>query len=615
MNYHDSGVHGFNDDDAEYRDHAPTSPRNQSSFANQPRPLSEYSGATATGTFSKSNTSSSSSLHRSRSLESTTQVLPSNAIPVPVKDAVGDGAKEPCCNIDRALRAMPFSAFCPNITTGATTNTNGDGRSSLSGSRPSTSQQNWSAASLNAAAKRPPIIRASGIPPTAPPVIQIADAKKVSEFGSSYISYVIQTDLTEPYVFNLETQHRYSDFEGLRKLLQKVYPTIVVPPIPEKHSVAAYATKPGKAKEDPSIIEKRKRLLQSFLNRVAAHPILGKEHVFHQFLQPNVTWIDNLASSGMAHHLRKKDSTGSLIGERASLRQPDAGYAASEDFTSRFAAHISHTLKVHKRIVKHYQEMSSTYSELGSVYNGWSLSETQLSEAIEKVGQAVDSTVSATTALAGTLEERFSEPLGEYSQFSKTIEKVLLNRHRRHAAFEHLTDSLQSKHQNLVTLERSEQEAQRLTAAIGAEGGSSAASISNTSQHTNSSNNNNSNNNNNTSSSSGTTRTSSSGPRAPGLMAAINSIIDNDPELTRRNNISKTKDKIISLEDQLQSALTDLKDANVMVQKDLDLFQERKIADLRNMMLAYALSQREYHRRGVSAWEEAKSEVEKVSAS
>lgn len=39
------------------------------------------------------------------------------------------------------------------------------------------------------------------------------------------------------------------------------------------------------------MVEKRKRMLQSFLVRVAKHPTLGRDHVFHQFLEDGVVWV------------------------------------------------------------------------------------------------------------------------------------------------------------------------------------------------------------------------------------------------------------------------------------------------------------------------------------
>lgn len=39
------------------------------------------------------------------------------------------------------------------------------------------------------------------------------------------------------------------------------------------------------------MVEKRKRMLQTFLNRVAKHPILGHDHVFHRFLEAGTAWV------------------------------------------------------------------------------------------------------------------------------------------------------------------------------------------------------------------------------------------------------------------------------------------------------------------------------------
>jgi sorting nexin-4 len=39
------------------------------------------------------------------------------------------------------------------------------------------------------------------------------------------------------------------------------------------------------------MISRRKRMLQAFLNRIARHPILSNEHVFHRFLDSEVSWV------------------------------------------------------------------------------------------------------------------------------------------------------------------------------------------------------------------------------------------------------------------------------------------------------------------------------------
>ena len=81
---------------------------------------------------------------------------------------------------------------------------------------------------------------------------------------------------------------RYSDFESLRFVLGRLYPTLIIPPIPSKHSIGEYA---NKTKEDTIIVNRRKRTLQDFLSRVAKHPILGNDQFFHKFLSPDISWV------------------------------------------------------------------------------------------------------------------------------------------------------------------------------------------------------------------------------------------------------------------------------------------------------------------------------------
>jgi hypothetical protein len=93
---------------------------------------------------------------------------------------------------------------------------------------------------------------------------------------------------------NAEARHRYSEFESLRLNLTKLYPTLIIPPIPSKQTISDYAIKQAKAREDVTLIARRKRMLQTFLNRIARHPILSNEHVFHRFLQGEVSWVCTL---------------------------------------------------------------------------------------------------------------------------------------------------------------------------------------------------------------------------------------------------------------------------------------------------------------------------------
>ena len=89
----------------------------------------------------------------------------------------------------------------------------------------------------------------------------------------------------------LQVKRRYSEFATLRETLVRLHPTLIIPPIPEKHTMADYAAKPTKAKEDVGIIELRKRMLAVFLNRCRRMREVREDGVWWRFLDPNASWV------------------------------------------------------------------------------------------------------------------------------------------------------------------------------------------------------------------------------------------------------------------------------------------------------------------------------------
>ena len=77
-------------------------------------------------------------------------------------------------------------------------------------------------------------------------------------FGKNYVLYEVHT---EP--FNWVVTRRYSDFDTLRKLISKQFPSIFVPPLPTKK-----ITKVGNKRFDPNFITRRMKLLNTFIENI-----------------------------------------------------------------------------------------------------------------------------------------------------------------------------------------------------------------------------------------------------------------------------------------------------------------------------------------------------------
>ncbi|KAG6868415.1 hypothetical protein C0993_003359 [Termitomyces sp. T159_Od127] len=456
-----------------------------------------------------------------------------------------------------------------------------------------------------------------------------------------------------------QAHHRYSEFESLRVHLAKLYPTLIIPPIPDKQTLGDYAAKQTKAKEDAAMIAKRKRMLQTFLNRIARHPILSNEHVFHRFLDGEVSWTEVLNSPPLSllpknvlkapsHNPTDQNASPAyavLPNPSAAhpLRHPDQRFADSEAFTNKFANHVSGPMeKVTRRVIKRWSEYAQDHADLGAALNGFSLNERDaLAAAIEKTGQASDATYMSTSKLLQELEYHWAEPLHEYSQFASIIKKLLAYRHQKHVQYEMTQDGLENKREQLEDLEKSEREARRLDEALGRrrasinEGQSSKNSVEGEEEN---------HEGDDAQSSPVSSLPPHPGPnparrrsRAPGmaflnaLSYTLHGMMDVDPETARRNSITKTRENISQLEDALHLAAQDLKYSSSTIQADLDRFQRQKVADLREMAINMARSHRDWCKKvwgpykyfylvnertqpsqNLDAWEEAKKEIAKI---
>ncbi|ODH15373.1 sorting nexin-41 [Paracoccidioides brasiliensis] len=509
--------------------------------------------------------------------------------------------------------------------------------------------------------------------------ILITDAGKNHESGGSFIVYTIRTG-------DLEVRRRYSEFSSLRATLINLHPTLIIPPIPEKHTMADYAAKPTKAKEDTSIIDLRKRMLAVFLNRCRRMKEIREDGVWWRFLDPNASWNEVLhshpassvpknnlkappldpANPQPAHAWLPVPSSSAKLKFSAAMSPPSLDNATSSgpgngSFLSRFPP-TSRNLseedldpyfvnyevstrelelllqgnieKVNRRTLTHLSSLSADLMELGARYNGFSLSEPSatVAAAIERIGQAADTSYIETEELSATLGATFAEPMRESAQFAGVVRNVLRYRILKRIQQEMTRDELSKKRALLDSLERSELEAKRIEQYLNRTGSSTTPATFKRSL-----------------SDSSAPSTPESGP-AEGARAspaedtasidsdfpsgggdspqpsasqglpqrtaepptatppshrktssgnfvtnkifgrishAVHGFVDVDPERTRRDQIGKTKEILLQLEQALEVSEKDVKDASSGVLQDLKRFQKEKENDLRRYMLTF----------------------------
>ena len=238
--------------------------------------------------------------------------------------------------------------------------------------------------------------------------------------------------------------------------------------------------------------------------------------------------------------------------------------------------------RVNRRTLSHLTSLSTDMAELGARYNAFSLSEQSptVAAAIERIGQAVDSSYIATEELSSTLGAIFAEPMRESAQFAGVVRSVLRFRILKRVQEEMTKDELAKKRGLLETLERSESESKRIEQYLSSTGAPSAPSRSASSSSAR-----NSSDINRTRRDPSLDETasidsdfppthadipssppsgSSDDPSSPGVKKsqgggfvtnkifgrishAVHGIVDVDPERTRRDQIGKTRESLVQV--------------------------------------------------------------------
>lgn len=123
-----------------------------------------------------------------------------------------------------------------------------------------------------------------------PPKIEVSDPQRKSTgglFGIGAVSFLLFKITT--FDFKWEVRRRYSDFQWLRAVICKFYPTYVVPPIPKKNA----------KKRTQRDLEKRMRILTYFLNDIALIPEIFQSKYVTGFLNmTNESQFEDLKKEG-----------------------------------------------------------------------------------------------------------------------------------------------------------------------------------------------------------------------------------------------------------------------------------------------------------------------------
>ncbi|KAG7093670.1 hypothetical protein E1B28_007329 [Marasmius oreades] len=141
-------------------------------------------------------------------------------------------------------------------------------------------------------------------------VITVDDPQKVGDPIRSFTMYTVHTRTTSPLFQKsaFSVLRRYSDFLWLYETLSNNNPGVVVPPVPEKNPFGRF---------DDHFVKQRRFALEKCIQKIANHPVLGKDPDLKLFLESDTFSLD------IKH--RKAEIANERGGLMASIGQTIAG--------------------------------------------------------------------------------------------------------------------------------------------------------------------------------------------------------------------------------------------------------------------------------------------------
>lgn len=520
--------------------------------------------------------------------------------------------------------------------------------------------------------------------------VQISEAGKSNEGMTNslkkYIVYTIKLLKLDDNKEEIQTRRRYSDFESLRDILNRIFPLVVIPPIPPKNyfsfnvwnglvgsngtssptnqesshhengslpgTLNAYSYINSKHLNKSRLIEHRKRLLANFLNNCLKIRQVRNLSFFAKFLDPTANWSDEVTliqsqlpkliyqlnpENGLnteeiyaslplpvsnnalgfsllkANKLAQKTSrllgnaTSDIVHAATPAREDDAdrddSISESANNTDTQILRPSSLDDINKKIITNLMGLSNDYVDLGVALNLISLGvlepskskidkdsdlgdNTKLDFIFDKIGSAFDRSYLTLNSLMAELETKFSEPLGEAVQFTAVLNSVRKFQDRK------------SKQQVLVDNELKEKKKEladkmRIEIDFAKNPGSTQS---------------------NSSSGEPKSRGGFMSKMAPlkKLSDYVSNMIDQTPELTRKERIGQLQKRIAVLEKCQKIMLEDIAYITCELDKNQENFKEKEFATILRILQSYHIVFISWAKKNMEIWEEIKEEIERT---
>ncbi|CAM9663012.1 unnamed protein product, partial [Phaeothamnion confervicola] len=298
--------------------------------------------------------------------------------------------------------------------------------------------------------------------------VTVCDPVKQDQGMNAYITYKVNTSTDRPdfQYSQFSVIRRYKDFVWLHERLGEEFPGIIMPPLPEKMVMGRF---------DTEFIEKRRKELERFLNRLATHEELSGSGYFRTFLQADdagladtkesekvtrrqksgaglLKWFDERATIIKTHVRRRRRA-----GLREAPKSPaDLRFEEVSAYVANLDVQMQNVAKHASALVRKEEQLAATLFDFGIAFTMLANAEEKkapLGQALMQMGHAADGVSSTVRNQSLKEADLFESPMLEYVKIVGALKVALQKRNEKKTSYLAAAHDLEAKraaHSKLV---------------------------------------------------------------------------------------------------------------------------------------------------------------------
>ncbi|XP_030856249.1 sorting nexin-4 isoform X2 [Strongylocentrotus purpuratus] len=347
---------------------------------------------------------------------------------------------------------------------------------------------------------------------------------------------------------------RYSEFELLRNYLVVTFPHVVLPPLPEKRMMAMWQQLATVDNFDADFVERRRVALEGFLQRVAAHPLLCQDELFHGFLQDAEGWKERVHSTGFQI---KQDSRLKSLSASFRLKKPNRQFEELKNYATELQNNVTSILKIRSRLSDRLYGLHKIHGNYGRVFSEWSGIEQEMGDGLQSAGHHMDVYKDYIDDYMAE-EEQIADQLKEYIYFADSLKAVCRKQEIMQFELERCEDLLSSKKLQKDQL------------------------------------------------------TGKAPQKVFSFRGMTSKLFGQENAETKESKANLISDQITDAEDAVERSKQNILDFTDNALKEVDRFKRQKSRDLKEIFISYAVLQIKMAKRGITVWTNTKECFDKM---